>query len=94
MFAEPTFCIVFINRALMAAAVVVFSLKSYEKILNTECAWDSNSLSQTGTVNGVPRLIEKGMVRESISQIKNGKTVEPSGVVSETVKTSGEAWLT
>ena len=58
----------------------------HEKLFNTEFAWNRNSLSQTGTVNGVPGLIGKDMVRESIR-----KAAHPSGVVSEMVKVAGEA---
>ena len=59
--------------------------------MNTACAWDRNSLSEADKVNGVARLIAKDMVRESISQMKNGKTVMPSVVVSEMLKAAGEA---
>ena len=59
--------------------------------MNTACSWDRNSLSEADTVNSVARLIDKDMVRESISQMKNGKTVRPSIVVSEMVKAVGEA---
>ena len=48
-------------------------------------------MSEADTVNGVARLIAKDMVRESISQMKNGKTVMPSVVVSEMLKAAGEA---
>ena len=48
-------------------------------------------MSEADTVNSVARLIDKDMVRESISQMKNGKTVRPSIVVSEMVKAVGEA---
>ena len=48
-------------------------------------------MSEADTVNGVARLIDKDMVKESISQMKNGKTVRPSIVVSEMVKAVGEA---
>ena len=40
-------------------------LKSYhEKLLNTDLAWDRNSLSQVDIVSGVPRSIDKDMVGE------------------------------
>ena len=41
----------------------------------------------------VPYLIKKDLVRESISKMKNGKDAGQSGVVSEMVKTTGEAWV-
>ena len=40
------------------------------------------------TVKGVPCLIDKDVVRESIIEIKNGKS---SGLVLEMVKAAGEA---
>ena len=62
-----------------------------EKLLNTEVAWDRNSLSQADAITSIPCSIDKNMIRESISKIKNGKAAELSGVVSEMVKTAGEA---
>ena len=59
--------------------------------MNTELAWKKNSFSQENTASGVPRLLEKDMVRESISKMKNGKIAVPSGVVSDLVKAAGEA---
>ena len=58
--------------------------------MNKEFAWKKNSFSQANTASGVPRLLEKDMVRESISKMKNGKIAVPSGVVSDMVK-AGEA---
>ena len=58
----------------------------HEKLLNTEFPWDRNSVSQTNRITSIPCSIDKDMVRESISKIKNGKTAELSGVVSEMVK--------
>ena len=61
-----------------------------EKLFITEFARDMNSLSQTDTVSSIPCLIDKGMVGESISKIKNEKNAGPSGVVSEEmVKAAG-----
>ena len=54
--------------------------------MNTEFAWDRNSLSQADKITSIPCSINKDTVRESISKIKNGKTAELSGVVSEMVK--------
>ena len=58
--------------------------------MNTEFAWDRNSLSQADTGSVIPDLIYKDIVRESISKMKNGKAVGLSGVVSEMVKAAGE----
>ena len=59
--------------------------------MNTEFACDRNSLSHADAVSGVPPLIDKDMVRESISLIKNEKDAGSSGVVSEMVKAAGKA---
>ena len=53
--------------------------------MNTEFAWDRNSLSQTDTVRDAPHSIDKDI------KMKNGKPAGPSAVVSEMVKTTGEA---
>ena len=52
---------------------------------------EGNSLSKTDIVSGVPRLIDKDMVRKSISKMRNGKAAGPSGVLSEMVKATGKA---
>ena len=60
--------------------------------MNTEFAWDSrNSLSQADIITSITCSVDKYKVRESISKTKNGKAVLLSGVVSEIVKTVGEA---
>ena len=54
--------------------------KSYdEKLLNVEFAWYRNSFSQADTVNSVPYLINKDMIREPTSEMKNGKAAGTSG---------------
>ena len=53
--------------------------KSYHKKLsNTELAWNRNSFSQTDISSEVLSLTDKGMVRESVSKMKNGKAAGPS----------------
>ena len=65
--------------------------KSYHvKLLNTLFAWDEGSLSHSDTVGNIAHLIDKDMARKIISKVNNGKVVELS-VVSEMVKTAGEA---
>ena len=61
------------------------------KILITKFAWDRNTLSGADTASGVPCLIDKDMVRASISKMKNGNAAGLSRVVSEMVKVAGEA---
>ena len=61
--------------------------------MNTEFPRDRNSFSQADTVSGVTRLINRGMIRESISKMKNGKAEEMSVVVTEIAKTAEEAGI-
>ena len=63
----------------------------HERLLNTQLPQDRNSLSQPDTVSGVPRLIDKDMVRESISKMKKGKAPGQIIIVSEMVKVAGQA---
>lgn len=51
----------------------------YEKLLNKVFAWDTDSLSQVFTDSGVPHLMDKDMVRESLSTMKNGNAAGTSG---------------
>ena len=67
------------------------ALKRYEKLLNTEFARNKNNLSEVGTVYSVHRLINKEIVRESISKMNHGMAAGPSGLVSETVKPAEDA---
>ena len=48
-------------------------------------------MSQADTVSSVPNLIERDMVKESISKPKSEKAAAPSGVLSEMVRAAGEA---
>ena len=63
----------------------------YEKLLDTELAWYRNSLRHADLPSDVPRLIDKGKLKESINEIKNGEAAETSGLMSEMVKKAGEA---
>lgn len=44
----------------------------HEKRWHTQSAWDMNGLSQADAVSNVTYLIDRDMVRESISLMKNG----------------------
>ena len=52
--------------------------------------WDRTSLSQGHTVSNLICLTEKDMVKQAINMMKNGKTPEPSSVISEMVNAAGE----
>ena len=51
--------------------------------MSTEFAWDRNSLSKAFTVSGAPYVIDKAMLRKSISKRKNGKAAGPSDLLRE-----------
>ena len=61
----------------------------HEKLLNKEFAWNRYSLSQADAVSRVCHLIDKDMLRESISKMKNEKPTGPSGSLSRMVKAPG-----
>ena len=55
--------------------------KCYEEtFLNIKLEWDQSSLSEADVVIGVPHLIERDKVKESITKI-GGKATRPSGLV-------------
>ena len=47
-------------------------------------------MSQIDPVRGIPCLLHKDMIRDSISKMKKRKAARPSGLVSEMVKEAGE----
>ena len=53
-----------------------------------EQSFQGTVLSQADIITNIPCTIDKDLVRESISKIKNGKAAELSGVVPEMVKTA------
>ena len=48
-------------------------------------------MSQTNTVSGVPRLINKDIARKPISKMKNGESAGPLSLVSKMLKTAGDS---
>ena len=50
-------------------------------------------MSHVDTVSSTPHLIDKDMVREPTSQVKNRKAARPSGVASEMVKAARDAGI-
>ena len=59
--------------------------------MKTVFTWNRNSLSKVDTLGRIPRLMDKDMVGESLSKMKNRKAAGPSGVLPEMVKAAGEA---
>ena len=62
----------------------------HNKLLNTQFALENNSLFQAGTVSIVLCLIDWRIIRDSVSNMKNGKAAGPSGLKPEIVTTAGE----
>ena len=60
------------------ASVLVVSDEDKKIAWKTELAWNRNSFSQTDISSEVLSLTDKGMVRESVSKMKNGKAAGPS----------------
>ena len=48
-------------------------------------------MSQEDRVSNIPRLIDKDMTGDSISEMKNGKIAGTSGVVSKVLEAAGES---
>ena len=67
--------------------------KTYHgKLLNTKFAWNKNNLHKAETMCGPHHLIDKGMVRDSVSKMNNGMVAVPPGLVLEMVNSADEKW--
>ena len=62
----------------------------YEKLLNVEFPWDSNTLSQEQPFQGPPIKITTEMVNEALSKMKEGKATGPSGLNVEMILAGGD----
>ena len=62
----------------------------YEKLLNVEFPWDSNTLSQEQPFQGPPIKITTEMVNEALSKMKEGKATVPSGLNVEMILAGGD----
>ena len=51
---------------------------------------DRNSLPEADIISSLPLLVDKGIARESVNAMKNGKSSGPSCLVSEVVKMEEE----
>lgn len=51
---------------------------------------DRNSLPEADIISSLPLLVDKGVARESVNAMKNGKSSGPSCLVSEVVKMEEE----
>ena len=62
----------------------------YEKLLNVEFRWDSNTLPEEQPVQGPPIRITNEIVSEALSKIKKGKPTGPSGLNAEMILAGGD----
>ena len=65
-------------------------LEHYQRLLNAEFDWDPNHLSDEPPVEGPPIPITIDRVKKSISQMKAGKALGPSGIVVEIIRAAGD----
>ena len=65
-------------------------LEHYQRLLNAEFDWDPNHLSDESPVEGPPIPITVDMVKEAISQMKEGKAPSPSGIVVKMIRAAGD----
>ena len=67
-------------------------LEHYQRLLNVEFDWDPDHLSYQPPVEGPPIPITIDMVKKaiSLSQMKAGKALGPSGIVMEMIRAAGD----
>ena len=58
----------------------------YEKLLNVEFPWDSDSLPDVPPIAGPPPRISADMVASTLKKMKSGKAPGPSGLVAEMLR--------
>ena len=58
----------------------------YEKLLNVEFPWDSESLPELPPVQGPPPHVSIEIVEAAIKKLKRGKAAGPSGIIAEMLR--------
>ena len=61
----------------------------YERLLNVEFMWNSNSLPDLEQQIGPPLYITE-MISKVIAKMKTGKAAGPSGMMTEMIRSAGE----
>ena len=62
----------------------------YQKLLNIEFLWDTESLSEEAPVEGPAIKITSEMVSNAMSKMKSGKAAGLSGIIIEMVRAGGD----
>ena len=63
----------------------------YEKLLNVEFPWDSESLPDIEPVAGPPPSVSVEMIERALSKLKSGKAAGPSGIIAEMMRCDSPA---
>ena len=62
----------------------------YERLLNVEFLWDSESLPDLEPKIGPPLYRTEEMISRPIAKMKTGKAAGPSGIVIEMIRSAGK----
>ena len=62
----------------------------YERLLNVEFMWNSDSFSDLNPKIGPPLYITEEMISKAIAKMKTGKAAGPSGIVIEMIRSAGK----
>ena len=62
----------------------------YERLLNVEFMWNSDSLPDLEKKIGPPLYITEEMISKAIAKMKTGKAAGPSGIVIEMIRSAGK----
>ena len=62
----------------------------YERLLNVEFMWSSDSFSDLNPKIGPPLYITEEMISKGIAKMKTGKAAGPSGIVIEMIRSAGK----
>ena len=66
----------------------------YEKLLNVEFWWDSDSWYKAEPISDPPIFTTQDMISKAIAEMKIGKVARPSGIVIEIFDQPGKKLLT
>ena len=62
----------------------------YERLLNVEFMWNSDSLPDLNPKISLPHYITEEMISKAIAKTKIGKAAGPSGIVTDRIRSRGK----
>ena len=68
--------------------------EGYQRLLNVEFPWNTNSLNNSAAVKGPAIFVTEDMVTDGIKTMKQGKAGGPSEVIVELIETCGRETVT